>query len=172
MRNDHMLVRCAKTFTSMLEMDDHYHNTHKDHIPINCKICGTLLLDAWNLKKHIKWHSSKDKRTHGKDFTEMCSKCGCFYSKGEDFQYHKAHCIEKSIYVKDDYAPQSKGMGDTSVCDAAALTPEGHPSSSFLKQLIAATLRTGGSYSQNKNNAMTHHSHHPYPSQLGRKSVQ
>ena len=70
--------------------------------------------------------------------------------------------------MKDGYAPQSKGMGDTSACDAAALTPEGHPSSSFLKQLIAATLHTSGSYSQNKNNTVTHHSHHPYPSQLGR----
>ena len=121
----------------MPELDDHYHNTHKEHILVGCKICGTLLPGTWNLQEHMKWHSSENKRTQGNDFTEMCSTCGCFYSKGEDFHYHKAHCIEKFTcgskeHVKDDCAPQNTGMGNTSAGDAHALTPKDHPSSNFL----------------------------------------
>ena len=65
MRNNHKLVRCkkcAKTFTSMLEMDDHYHDTHKDHIPIDWKICGTLVPDTWNLMEHMKWHDRETRK--------------------------------------------------------------------------------------------------------------
>ena len=141
MRNDHAVERCkmcARTFTCMFEMDKHYQDTHKDSIPVDCKICGTLLPDSWSLTKHIEWHNSMDKRTQGNDFTEMCYGCGCFYARGQDFQNYRAHCIEKPFCEMDDYARR----GDTAAHNAAALTPKGHTSSSssFLKQLIAATL--------------------------------
>ena len=150
----------------MLEMDDHYHDAHKDNIPVDCKICGTLLPDSWSLNEHIKWHNSEDKRTQGNNFTKMYCGCGCFYAKGQDFQNHRAHCIEKSVCVMDDCVYQSKGKEDTGTYDATALMPKGHlsSSSSFLKQLIAATLRTSGPHSKNKNKVVIHCSHHLYPS--------
>ena len=146
-------------------MDKHYQDIHKNSIPVDCKICGTLLPDSWCLTKHIEWHNSADRRTEGNNFTELCYGCGGFYARGQDFQNHRADCIEKPFCETGDYARR----GDTAVHNPAALTLERHwsSSSSFLKQLIATTLRTGGPYSKNKNNAVTHRSHHLYPSRLG-----
>ena len=130
---------------------------------MDCKICGTILPGSRSLAKHIEWHNSADKRTEGNAYTELCYGCGDFYARGQDFQEHSAVCLEKPFIETGGYA---RGE-DTASYNPAAVTQEGHRSSSsgYIKQLIAATLRSGGPHSENENKTVSHHPHLHRPGQ-------
>ena len=105
MRNDHAMERCrmcAETFTCMFMMDRHYQDIHGNSIPIDCKVCGTLLPDSGSLTKHLEWHNSAERRTEGNDFSKLCYGCGDFYARGQDFQNHRAICREKPFTEQGD----------------------------------------------------------------------
>ena len=106
----------------MFEMDKHYQDIYRNSIPVDCKICGTLLPDSWSLTKHIEWHNSADRRTEGNDFSKLCYGCGDFYARGQDFQNHRVVCIEKPFPEQGVYACREY----TATCNPAALTLEGY----------------------------------------------
>ena len=89
------------------------------------------------------------------DFSELCHGCGGFLARGQDFQNHRAICVEKPFPEQGDHIRRE----DAAAYNPAALMPEGHRSSSSrtLKQLIAATLRSGNPHPEYENKTLSHH---------------
>jgi len=102
---------CKKSFPKRIRCVTHLQKTHKLGEKFTCEVCTKPFFNAWNLKQHVKSHSSS--RDH------VCDLCGNGFTEKSHLKKHviRVHGSEQEKEAKKTFVCTTCGKGFYTQCD-------------------------------------------------------